>query len=113
MATQDEPNILIPFYQGTGGDHQDRKLDEILSWPDQLLEDCHDYIQTLFPLPEASRFAWSATLVDRHVFEAFRARPELRAGLRRSFNRMLSFYGLEAITQDGNMVVRVSISINR
>jgi hypothetical protein len=43
---KDDP--LLRFYTG-GRDSEGRTLDEILSWDDQELEFCHDYIQWLFP----------------------------------------------------------------
>jgi hypothetical protein len=47
-----------------------------------------------------------APIIDRHVFEAFRARPELRDRLRDAFKKMLWFYGFELhIGDDGKLVV--------
>lgn len=100
-----ESNILISFFNGAGRDHQHRSLEEILQWPDELLERCHDYIQTLFPLPESSRFSWTSELIDEEVFNAFRATEKLRDNLRRAFDRILSFYGLESLVHDGKVVV--------
>lgn len=111
MATQKEPNLLIPFFKGTGSDHQGRTLAEILEWPDELLEDCHDYIQTLFPLPEASRFSWKSALIDVEVFEAFKSSQQLRGGLRKAFCRMLSFYGLECTMHLGDLQVLIPSSV--
>jgi hypothetical protein len=96
---------LIAFYEGTGGDHRGRRLDDILKWNTRELELSHDYIQTLFPLPEESGVNWSAPTIDRQVFEAFRSRPELREKLRDSLKRILWFYGFEL--QIGNGKVKV------
>lgn len=86
---------LVRFYdpQTQGKDSKGRTLISILAWSDDELEYCHDYIQTLFPLPEGSPFNYSAPIIDRETFDAFRSRPALRARLRKSFERMLEFYG--------------------
>jgi hypothetical protein len=86
---------LITFFEGTGTDDQGRSLSQILAWPDQNLEWSHDYIQTLFPLPERSDYQYTVAVVDERVFDAFRARKELRDSLRTAFRRILSFYGFE------------------
>jgi hypothetical protein len=100
---------LISFFEDTQGDYRGRKFSDMLKWPDYELETSHDYIQTLFPLPEASQVVWSATIVDRRVFDAFRAKPELRGKLREAFMRMLSFYGLKWCEDEGRRSVRHSI----
>ncbi|MCJ1297749.1 hypothetical protein MMC08_000537 [Hypocenomyce scalaris] len=88
---------LVRFYSPTSPapDHHGRTLSSILSWPDGRLETDHNFIQTLFPLPERSPHDRSAPLIDRVTFSAFRSRPELRARLRDSFVRLLEFYGLQ------------------
>lgn len=93
-------NRLIGFYTHPNGgtDSEDRTLSEILRFPDRDLEYHHDYIQWLFPLPEASPFNRNAPRIDRQTAEAFRTRPELRERMRESLVRMLEFYGFEAIT---------------
>jgi hypothetical protein len=96
---------IIQFYDPNlqGKDFKSRTLSEILSWDDAKLESCHNYIQTLFPLPEPSPFNSSAPVIDREVFKAFRSRPELRAQLRKSLERMLHFYGFNITPHGANM----------
>lgn len=96
---------LIAFYAGTGRDHRGRRLNDILEWGANKLESSHDYIQTLFPLPEESGVNWSAPVINREVFEAFRSRPELREKLRDSFKKMLWFYGFELKVEYGRAKV--------
>lgn len=93
-------NRLISFYTHPNGgtDSENRTLSEILRFPDRDLEYHHDYIQWLFPLPEASPFNRSAPRIDQRTAEAFRTRPELRERMRESLARMLDFYGFEATT---------------
>lgn len=97
---------LVAFFECTEGDYRGRKFSDILEWSDSELEDSHDYIQTLFPLPEASQVNWSATIIDRRVFDAFRAKPELREKLRTALTRMLSFYGFKWQEINGEKNVR-------
>ncbi len=86
---------LIAFYEGSGPDHKGRYLADILQWSAKKLEFSHDYIQTLFPLPEESEVQWHAPLINQQVFDAFRSRPELEGKLRQSFKRIVWFYGFE------------------
>ncbi|KAF2123451.1 hypothetical protein P153DRAFT_352101 [Dothidotthia symphoricarpi CBS 119687] len=87
--------LIIRFYDPTtrAKDSHGRTQSQILAWPNNELEACHNYIQILFPLPEGSPFNFAAPVIDREVMLAFRARGELRSGLKRSFERMLGFYG--------------------
>jgi hypothetical protein len=94
---------LVEFYCGTGTDGEGRRLDTILSWGDGRLEAVHDFIQWLFPLPEPSRFNADAPLLTEEDVAAFHREPQLRANLRRSFERILSFLGLAEI-ESGEVV---------
>ena len=88
-----EGSRIIAFYEGRAGDDRGRSLDEILRFDDEQLERVHDFIQWMFPLPERSGAAPWAPILDQPAIDEFRARPELRATLRRSLDRMLAFYG--------------------
>lgn len=89
--------FLVRFYDPTlhAPDAHNRTLSTILSWPDSMLESKHNYIQTLFPLPEYSPINPYAPIIDEVTFTHFRSNPSLRASLRQAFERMLTFYGLE------------------
>ena len=50
-----ESRTIIDFYEGTATDRGGRKLEDIMAADARFLEHSHDYIQTLFPLPERSR----------------------------------------------------------
>ncbi len=84
---------LLGFYLVERGDGRGRSLAAIQGWDDAALEAVHDYIQWLFPLPEASGFNPAAPRLTPADIAAFQASPELRAALLGSFRRMLSFYG--------------------
>ena len=91
---------IIDFYSG-GRDARDRTLEEILEWPDERLEEEHDYVQWVFPTRLRSRVNPSAPLVTSNTVKAFASDAGLRARLQRAFVRMLRFYGLRLSTSDG------------
>lgn len=97
---------IVSFYSG-GTDDRGRTLERILEWRDEDLEAVHDYIQWVFPTAAPSAVNPSAPLVSDATRAEFDARPELRAALRESFERMLTFYGFRR-TGD-NSQVRVDI----
>ncbi|KAK3616329.1 hypothetical protein LTR22_027109 [Elasticomyces elasticus] len=66
------------------------------NWSDDELEDNHEYIQWLFPIPECSRRQHEeAPPLDPETRDAFHARQELRDRMHRAWKRMMAFYGLE------------------
>jgi hypothetical protein len=85
---------LVDFTRCRAPDTQGRYLHDIWTWDDDALESVHDFIQWLFPLPEASQFNPDAPLLTAEDIAAFRTNEQLRANLRRSFDRILSFLGL-------------------
>ncbi len=99
----DEGRRIVAFYEGSSLDDRGRLHEDILRFDDERLEYVHDFIQWLFPLPERSAAQPAAPILDDAAIEAFRARPELRAALRRSLDRMLSFYGF---ARSGDGIVR-------
>lgn len=85
---------IVAFYSGTGSDAQGRTLAQVQRLSLIELEQIHDYIQWLFPLPEASAFNTAApVLTDADILE-FRSNDSLRRELVRSLRIMLEFYGL-------------------
>jgi hypothetical protein len=97
------PLTLVAFYDGSGTDGRGRKLADILQWGTGRLESSHDYIQTLFPLPEKSGVNARAPIINKEVFLAFRSRQELRDKLKDAFKRMLWFYGFEMVEDHGKI----------
>jgi hypothetical protein len=93
MSSSAQGRRIVAFYDGSAPDDRGRFRDEILQFDDGRLEAVHDFIQWLFPLPEPSGANPSAPILDAPAIDAFRTRPELRAALRRSLDRMLAFYG--------------------
>jgi hypothetical protein len=85
---------LVAFYAGRGTDDAGRSFDSVLSFDLARLETTHDYIQWLFPLPEPSTFNPETPVLTERVILALQGDPRLMARVRRSLERMLSFYGL-------------------
>lgn len=83
---------LIRFFEG-GVDDDGRRLEEILRWDDMRLEMVHDYIQWLFPLPEASGANPRAPVLDAKAVATIRGDVAMQRRLRAAFERMLEFYG--------------------
>lgn len=95
MTPSTQTHLIIRFYDQNiqAKDSHGRTQKDMLSWSGKQLELNHNYIQMLFPLPEGSPYNWSAPVVTREVFDAFRSRSELRDSMQLSFERMLEFYG--------------------
>lgn len=96
-------NRIVNFYDPNlhARDVEARTLPQILAFTDDELEYHHDYIQTLFPLPERSPINPSAPTIDLATYSAFHSRPGLRTNLLKALNRMLDFYGFTSMGDDG------------
>ena len=94
---------LLDFYRGNGADAEGRFITDIWKWDDNDLEEVHDFIQWLFPLPEPSQFNPHAPLLTDKDIEAFTSDPVLQTNLMKSFERILGFLGLSC-TADGKVV---------
>jgi hypothetical protein len=103
-------STVVRFYRGAGRDACGRTLDDILGWDDAALEAVHDFVQWLFPLDEPSAFNADAPLVSEADRAAFRQDSRLEANLRRAFERMLAFYGLELDETEAAPAVRRAAS---
>jgi len=85
---------LVLFTLGEGTDHGGRSIHDILALDNFWLEHTHDYIQWLFPIPEAGRFNGFAPVLDSGTRACFGENPKLRGQQSLSLNRMLAFFGL-------------------
>jgi hypothetical protein len=88
-------SALLSFYRGDGTDHAGRRFDDILRWDHRKLEMVHDYIQWLFPLPEASRFNPGAPLLSAADISIFHSDAGLQARALTALDLLLNFWGLE------------------
>lgn len=96
-------SALLAFYRGAGTDAASRTIEEIWAWDHKRLEMVHDFIQWLFPLPDASRFNPDAPLLSARDIASFRTDADLRARALRSLDLMLEFYGFK---RESGSVVR-------
>ena len=107
------PRIEMRFYDPVNRDLASQQFDfslflrtlsTVRSSNDKFLENTHDYIQILFPLPERSIFVQDAPVVDASTCHTFRTDPELRKQLMRAVFRMLKFY-LLSFERQGPQIV--------
>lgn len=104
---------LVDFYRGDGVDRDGRRFDDILTWPDEEWEMCHDFIQWVFPLREPSQFNRHAPLLTDEDIATFRADPRLQARLRSACERFLAFLGLRLVEDEGRLFVMTSENSQR
>ncbi len=93
-TTKPEASRLIQFMRGEGRDHQGRTIDDILAFDDFWLEHTHDFVQWLFPIPEASRANPMAPVLTQEDCDVFKRDSDLRQQQTKALDRMLAFYGL-------------------
>lgn len=96
---------LISFYRGVGRDDRGRSLADVQRQSQHDLEDVHDYIQWMFPLPERSGANPHAPILTTSDIEEFNSSADLRSALLTSFSIMLMFYGLTLTENAGRMRV--------
>jgi hypothetical protein len=99
----DSDSGLIGFYRGGETDAAGRSIEDIWAWDHRRLEMIHDYIQWLFPLPDASRFNPAAPLLTAADAQTFRDDPALQARVLKSLDVMLDFLGL---SRAGALILR-------
>ena len=85
-------HAALAFLSGEGRDHRGRTLEDLLAEDDSTLESLHDYVQWLFPLPEASRFNALAPVLSPQDITHLRHSERTKVNLRRAAARMLAFY---------------------
>ena len=67
-------------------------MGDVLLLPDEQLEEVHDYIQWLFPLPSRSAAQPGAPVLSQVEIDAIKADPRAMEALKRAAERMLQFY---------------------
>jgi len=87
---------VFNFLAGTGPEHRGLSLRDVLSRPDEELEDDHAYIQWLFPLDTPSEVNEHAPVLTRAELRALGENVAAAAGTAQAFDRMMAFLGLEA-----------------
>lgn len=88
-------STLTDFYRGNAANVDGVNLKDIWNWDDQKLEDVHSYIQWIFPTVVASSVNPTAPTLTPQLIATFKNDSIILNNLRRSFSRMLQFYGLQ------------------
>ena len=92
-------DVIVAFYSGEKPDSCGRYIEEVWSFSDHQLENVHDYIQWLFPLPTRSAFNPTAPLLTQRTTSAFQESELLSSKLSQSIEVMLKFYGLQSVQE--------------
>ncbi|MCE5316040.1 MAG: macro domain-containing protein [Parachlamydia sp.] len=90
-----KPNdLLLSFYKGEGRDVEGRLLWEMWQLSDAEKSQGHDFIQWLFPTFQESQFNKNSPVLNQQLANALKADPVIVDNMRRSFESMLSYYGM-------------------
>lgn len=87
--------IFVDFYLGRCPNTNGVMIEEIWKYDRQAREAHHNFIQWIFPSRAVSRYHPTAPTLNSEIIAAFKGDVELRKRLARSFELMLTHYGLE------------------
>jgi hypothetical protein len=99
---------IIDFYRSSGTDHRGRSLRQLQGQNPTELEEGHDYIQWLFPLPEPSSASEHAPVLSEADIEGFLHSTELQEALLDSLRAMLRFYGFTLLDTAATPTIGIS-----
>ncbi len=85
---------LIEFYRGNDCDDKQRTIYDILDANSKYWEECHNFIQWLFPLPEPSQFNKNAPLLTQSDIEIFIKDEIIQENIEEAYHKFLDFLGL-------------------
>ena len=86
-------DFFIDFFQNKITNIDGLKYNDILNYDNKKLEDRHNYIQYLFPLPVKSKYNPDAPVIDQIFINEAIINMKIRKNIIKSFLRMLNFYG--------------------
>ena len=86
-------NFFINFFQNEINNIDGLKYNDILNYDNKRLEDRHNYIQYLFPLPVKSKYNPDTRVIDQIFINEAIINMKIRKNIIKSFLRMLNFYG--------------------
>lgn len=93
-AVSKSNDLLLPFYRGEGRDSEGRLLQDIWRMSNAQKSAGHDFIQWLFPSFKKSNYNPNAPVLNQELANAMKTDPIIVANLRKSFESMLSYYGM-------------------
>ncbi|WP_420420626.1 opioid growth factor receptor-related protein [Simkania sp.] len=99
-----DPRGMLPFYTGGKANVHGYTLEQILKFSDEEMERHHNFIQWIFPTSRVGVDP-QAPLLDRGLISAAKSQTAFRTNMLRSFDKMLSYYGLE---RKGESVVKAA-----
>lgn len=86
---------LIKFYTENGKDHAGRVFGDLIQFNNKELEDCHDYIQWLFPTETRSQFNLDTPTLDQETAVALFDNEVFHVRFQESIKVMLAFWGFK------------------
>jgi hypothetical protein len=86
-------DFFIYFFQNKIRNIDGLTHNDILNYDNKKLEDKHNYIQYLFPLPVKSKYNPDAPVINQIFINEAINNMEIRKNIIKSFLRMLNFYG--------------------
>lgn len=92
LSAQSSGSGAVRFLKGETADPRGRTVAHILSFSDNELERCHNYIQWLFPLNEPSVAVPGSPVLSRGDIRAIRKSEKAQANMRAARERMQMFY---------------------
>jgi hypothetical protein len=104
---------LIRFYRGLAKDPAGRSIDQIWQMTAEELEENHDFIQWLFPLPQRSKYNPKAPVLSQKDIDTFIQDKVLRERVRKSYWLMLRFLGFTQHPIDGHSEVVPFVDFQR
>ena len=94
MKAITDKKTIINYLNGTESDHKGRSYIETLKWTDAELERCHDQVQWIFPLHEASKHAKVAPIVTPEIVNEAKKDKRVIKNLLLAVERFKEFYGI-------------------
>ena len=102
---------IINFLKGERRAGHDRlTFGEMLALRDGQLEECHDYVQELFPTPEKSKFNPNAPVLDEETAGAIKEQG-LGDKILLAYARFLDFYDIKTLP-DGQLAFKDSLPLS-
>ena len=86
---------ICDFFINNGTDHQKRSLMDILAFDDKEFDQCHDFIQWIFPLHEASRMRGFSPVLTKEDAEILQGSEVAKRNILLALNRYKIFLGLK------------------
>ena len=91
---RDETGSVVPFFTDGSVDPLGRTYESMLNFSLDRMEECHDYVQFMWPLHEPSAFASVFPVLTREQAAAISASPAARARMLAGLAKFRVFYGV-------------------